>query len=208
MAQENRGRKPLDNLIHQLSRLPGIGEKTARRLAYYLLDEDPGRVQDLAQAIVRAKEDTLLCETCLNYTDRSPCDICSSPARDRSLVCVVEEPKDVYAMERTHSYQGLYHVLHGTIVPHRGQGPGDIKIKELLERLKGEEIKEVILATNPTTNGETTALYIAGLLEDLPVKVSRIAYGIPLGGDLEYYDEITIATAMDHRVDYKGRGSR
>ncbi|MDO5038025.1 MAG: recombination mediator RecR [Tissierellia bacterium] len=196
-------RKPLGDLVYELSRLPGIGEKTARRLSYYILDQEIGDVEKLAQAIVRAKKETKLCEICLDYTDKSPCQICSSPSRDRSLLCVVEEPKDVQAMERSHRYRGLYHVLHGHIVPHRGITPGDIRIRELLERLKKEEVEEVILATNPTTNGETTALYIADLLKDYPVQISRIAYGIPLGGDLEYYDEITIATALDHRVDYK-----
>lgn len=201
----NSKKKPMDQLVYELSRLPGIGEKTAQRLTYFILEQDKKRVYDLANAIVEAKEKTELCEICLNYTDNSPCKICRSEYRDHNLLCVVEQPRDVYAMERSGKYKGVYHVLHGTIVPHRGITPDQIRIKELFKRLKSEDIKEVIIATNPTTDGETTALYIAEKLKDVPIKVSRIAYGIPVGGDLEYYDELTIATALEHRIDYKNR---
>ncbi len=194
--------KPLDGLIHELSKLPGIGEKTAQRLSYYILEEDLQEVEKLANAIVRAKKETKMCASCMNYSDDDLCPICRSSHRDNHTICVVEQPKDIQAMERSGRYQGVYHVLHGTIVPQRGVTPGDIKIKELFERLKTEDVDEIIIATNPTANGETTALYLAEQLKELPVKVTRIAYGIPVGGDLGYYDDLTIATALQHRVSY------
>lgn len=194
--------KPLDSLIHELSKLPGIGEKTAQRLSYYLLEEDLDEVEKLANAIVRAKKETKMCKSCMNYSDDELCPICRSPHRDHQTICIVEQPKDIQAMERSGKYHGVYHVLHGKIVPNRGITPRDIKIKELFERLKNEDVKEIIIATNPTTNGETTALYLARELKDLPIKVTRIAYGIPVGGDLGYYDDLTIATALQHRVSY------
>lgn len=194
--------KPLDGLIHELSKLPGIGEKTAQRLSYFILEEDLQEVEKLANAIVRAKKETKMCSSCMNYSDDDICPICRSPHRDHHTICVVEQPKDIQAMERSGKYHGVYHVLHGTIVPQRGVTPGDIKIKELFERLKREDVQEIIIATNPTSDGETTALYLAEQLRKLPLKVTRIAYGIPVGGDLGYYDDLTIATALQHRVNY------
>ncbi|MDD7362715.1 MAG: recombination mediator RecR [Peptoniphilus sp.] len=196
--------KPLEELIYRLSRLPGIGIKTARRLSYFLLESDEGEVKKLAESIVEAKEKISECSICHDYTDTDPCTICRSDRRDRSVVCVVERPQDVQVMEQTGKYNGLYHVLHGVIVPERGVVPGDLRIKELLERLKHEDIKEVILATNPTKDGDTTARYIARMLSDVEgIRVSRIAHGIPVGGDLEYYDNLTVATALAHRTDFK-----
>lgn len=200
MSTENR---PLHDLIHELSRLPGIGPKSAQRLTYFLLESEKEEVERLANAIVKAKDEIEECQICRNYTDINPCPICSNEWRDPSIICVVESPKDLMAMERTQKYRGHYHVLHGVIVPERGILPDKLRIKELLERLKDPRVKEIILATNPTRNGDMTALYLGRILKDLDVKVSRIAYGIPIGGDLEYYDEVTIATALDQRVDFK-----
>lgn len=200
MAKDNR---PLEDLIHELSRLPGIGEKSAQRLTYFLLESDKEDVERLANSIVVAKEEIKECPICRNYTDQTPCKICSNDWRDPSIVCVVESPKDLFAMERTQKYNGLYHVLHGVIVPEKGITPNQLRIKELLERLKSGDIKEVILATNPTRDGDTTALYLARILKEVGVKVTRIAHGIPIGGDLEYYDEVTIATALNQRIEFK-----
>lgn len=199
MTNETR---PLQDLIHELSRLPGIGEKSAQRLTYFFLESDKEEVERLANALIKAKDEIIECEICRNYTDQSPCSICSNDWRDPSIVCVVESPKDLLAMERTQKFNGQYHVLHGVIVPERGILPNQLRIKELLERLKEGHIKEIILATNPTRNGDTTALYLARVLKELDVKVTRLAHGIPIGGDLEYYDEVTIATALNHRVEF------
>ncbi len=190
---------PIANLIEQLSKLPGIGRKTAQRLAFYILEMDNIEAERLASSIKEAKEKIHYCKICNNLTDEEICSICNDSRRDRSVICVVEGAKDVIAMEKTKEYKGLYHVLHGVISPMENIGPNDIKIKELLDRLKDGETKEVIIATNPTVEGEATALYIAKLLKPLDIKTTRIAYGIPVGGDLEYYDEVTLSKAMENR---------
>lgn len=190
---------PLAKLIEQFRALPGIGSKTAARLAYYVLEMDKTRAEGLAQAIIEAKEKIGYCDVCFNLTDCNPCAICQSPGRDGSIVCVMEEPRDVAAVERTREYRGRYHVLHGQLSPLEGVGPNDIKIKELLTRIGSGEIVEVIMATNPDVEGEATAMYIARLLKPLGVKVTRIAHGLPVGGDLEYADEVTLSKAMENR---------
>jgi recombination protein RecR len=185
-------------LIEELSKLPGVGTKTAQRLAFYIINMDKKDVESLADAIIEAKSSIKYCSVCGNLTDTDPCIICSNTARDRSTICVVQEPKDVIAMEKTKEYRGLYHVLHGAISPMLGIGPDDIKIKELLSRMN-EEVKEVIIATNPNVEGEATAMYIARLIKPLGIKVSRIAHGIPVGGDIEYADEVTLLKALEGR---------
>ena len=190
--------KPLERLIEELSRLPGIGPKTAQRLAFYILKMPEERVSSLAEAILQAKESITYCSICGNLTDVDPCSICEAPYRDKNVIMVVEDPKDVVAIEKTRDYKGLYHVLHGAISPLEGIGPDDIKIKELLARIT-PEVKEIILATNPNVEGEATAMYLAKLLKPLDVKVTRIAHGIPMGGDLEYADEVTLTKALEGR---------
>jgi len=190
---------PIANLIDQFSKLPGIGRKSAQRLAYHVLEMDQQEVEKLSIAILEAKEKIKFCEVCGNLTDKSICHICKNETRDKSIICVVEGPRDIIAMEKSKEYKGLYHVLHGAISPMENIGPQDIKIKELLNRLGTDEVKEVIVATNPTVEGEATALYISKLIKPLGVKVTRIAHGIPVGGDLEYFDEVTLARAMDNR---------
>ncbi|MCB5725590.1 recombination mediator RecR [Mitsuokella jalaludinii] len=190
---------PLANLIEHFRALPGIGQKTAVRLAYHVLDMDPAQARSLAAAIVDAKEKIGYCNTCFNLSDQNPCAICGSDERDHSVICVVEQPQDVAAMERMRDYQGVYHVLHGALSPLEGVGPSDIRIKELLGRLQDDAVKEVIMATNPNVEGEATAMYIAKLLKPLGIKVTRIAHGLPIGGDLEYADEVTLAKAMENR---------
>jgi recombination protein RecR len=176
-----------------------VGNKTAQRLAFYILDAPPEQAENLARSIVFARRNIKHCSVCCNMTDTDPCRICSSSRRDRSIICVMENPRDVVAMEKTREYKGLYHVLHGAISPMEDIGPEDIRIKELLLRLQDEEVKEVILATNPTIEGEATAMYISRLLKPLGVKATRIAHGIPVGGDLEYADEVTLVKAMEGR---------
>ena len=190
---------PIEDLIKRLNRLPGIGSKTAQRLAYYIIGLEEREVRDLAEALVSAKNNTVECSICMNYADSDPCEICSNKSRDDSIICVVESPKDVDAMERSLSFRGKYHVLHGVISPLKGTTPEDVTIKELINRIEEGEIKEVIVATNPTVDGDATARYIKNILEDYDIIVSRIGYGLPVGGDLEYYDEITIQTAMENR---------
>lgn len=190
---------PIANLIEQLSKLPGIGRKTAQRLSFYILEMDPLEAEKLAVAITDAKEKVHYCSVCCNLTDGDPCHICRDDKRDKSTICVVEGAKDIIAMEKTREYKGLYHVLHGTISPMENIGPNEIKIKELLNRLSNEEVEEIILAINPTVEGEATALYIAKLLKPLGIKTTRIAHGIPVGGDLEYFDEVTLSRAMENR---------
>lgn len=190
---------PIANLIDQLSKLPGIGRKTAQRLAFFILDMENSEAEKLANSIINAKEDIKLCSVCCNLTDVDPCNICSDNSRDKSLICVLENAKDVIAMERSKEYKGEYHVLHGVISPMDNIGPNDIRIKELLQRLSSDDVKEIILATNPTVEGEATALYIAKIIKPLGVKVSRIAHGIPVGADLEYFDEVTLSKAMENR---------
>ena len=190
---------PIANLIEQFAKLPGIGRKTAQRLAYYVLEMDQVDVELLSTSIRDAKDKIMLCENCCNLTDDNLCNICKSSIRDESTICLVEGPKDIIAMERSREYKGYYHVLHGTISPMDNVGPNDLKIKELIGRLSGDDVEEVIIATNPTVEGEATALYISKLIKPLVVKVTRIAHGIPVGGDLEYFDEVTLSKAMDNR---------
>ena len=190
---------PLAKLIEHFRALPGIGSKTAVRLAYHILDMDADKAKALAQAIVEAKEKIGYCNTCFNLSDSNPCRICASETRDHSTICVVEQPQDVDAMERMRDFRGVYHVLHGALSPLEGVGPENIRIKELLNRLYDTEIKEIIMATNPNGEGEATAMYIARLLKPLGIKVTRIAHGLPVGGDLEYADEVTLAKAMENR---------
>lgn len=190
---------PISKLIDALSRLPGVGSKTAQRLAFHILDMPEKEVEDLARAIVFAKRSVRYCSVCCNITDSEKCGLCSNPNRDGSIICVVEDPKDVVAMEKTREYKGLYHVLHGAISPMEGVGPEDIRIKELLTRLKDNEINEIIVATNPNIEGEATAMYLSRLIKPLGVKVTRIAHGIPVGGDLEYADEVTLLKALEGR---------
>lgn len=189
---------PVTRLIEEFSKLPGIGAKSAQRLAFHVLNMDQNQTEKLAEAIVEAKRNIKYCSSCGNLTDIDPCALCRNTARDKDLICVVQEPKDVIAMEKTREFKGLYHVLHGAISPLGGVGPDDIKIKELLGRMT-PEIKEVIIATNPNVEGEATAMYIARLLKPLGVKVTRIAHGIPVGGDLEYADEVTLSKALEGR---------
>jgi recombination protein RecR len=187
-------------LVAELGKLPGIGSKSAQRLAFFLLAQPEDKVESLAQAILDARHTTRLCSICCNLTDQDPCEICSSATRDKSQICVVENPRDVAAMERIHEYRGLYHVLHGVISPMQNIGPDQIRLRELLARLRiCTDISEVILATNPTVEGEATAMYIARLLKPAGIRTTRIAHGIPMGGDLEYADEATLAKAMEGR---------
>ncbi|MEG6584225.1 recombination mediator RecR [Dendrosporobacter sp. 1207_IL3150] len=190
---------PLAKLVEQLRALPGIGPKSATRLAYYVLEMDHDKVKALTQAIVDAKAKISYCEVCFNLTDSNPCRICASQDRDTSIICVVEEPRDVAAMERTRDFKGKYHVLHGSLSPLEGVGPEEIRIKELLSRLYSGDVKEIIMATNPDVEGEATAMYVAKLLKPLGVKVTRIAHGLPVGGDLEYADEVTLSKALENR---------
>ena len=189
----------LQNLADQFARLPGVGGKTAQRLAFYVLEMPMEEAQTFADAILEAKRTVHTCPCCQNLTDQPLCPICADDTRDHSTVCVVAEPKDVIALERSREYRGVYHVLHGVISPLNRVTQDDIKIRELLNRIGQEDIKEVIMATNPTVEGEATAMYIAKLLKPLGVKVSRLAYGIPVGGNLEYADEVTLWRAMEGR---------
>jgi len=191
--------KPVMRLIEEFSRLPGIGPKTASRLTYFLLRAPVEQVQSLAEAIRQVKERTVLCSVCFNIAESSPCAICSSPDRDQTQICVVEEPLDVLAIERTRQYQGLYHVLHGAISPVEGIGPEELKIRELVQRVRNGVVREVLLATNPNLEGEATAMYIARQILPLGIRVTRLARGLPIGGDLEYADEVTLAQALEGR---------
>jgi recombination protein RecR len=192
---------PLARLIEEFHKLPGIGPKSAQRLAYYLIRMPAEEAQALAEAVLAVKERVVFCPICQNITESTPCYICSSESRDRTRMCVVEEPLDVLSLERTRAYKGLYHVLHGVISPAIGIGPEDLKIREMLERLKGNEVEEVILATNPSLEGESTAMYIHRLLSPLVPRVTRLARGLPVGGDLEYADEVTLSRALEGRQD-------
>ena len=190
---------PVARLIEEFEKLPGIGHKTAQRLAFHILNMPIEKVERLASSISDAKIKTKYCSICGNLTDSEVCSICGSSSRDDSLICVVQDARDVAAMERIKEFKGLYHVLHGAISPMEGIGPEDIKIKELLLRLQDKDIKEVIIATNPNIEGEATAMYISKLLKPLGIKATRIAHGIPVGGDLEYADEVTLAKALEGR---------
>jgi recombination protein RecR len=195
----SRVAEPINQLIKRLARLPGIGEKTASRLALHILRASREEARELAESILTVKEKITLCSQCYNLTDADPCKICGGGDRDRSLLCVVEEPGDLIALENSGEFRGLYHVLHGVISPLDGVTPDDIKIQELLKRLEGGQVKEVILATNPTTNGNATALYLSKIINPLGIAVTRIAQGIPMGGDIEYTDEVTLKKAMEGR---------
>lgn len=190
---------PITKLVEQFRRLPGVGPKSAARLAYHILKIDRDKAQALAQAILDAKDKISFCSVCFNLTDTDPCGICQSDARDHMVICVVEEPPDVAALERTREYRGLYHVLHGALSPLEGVGPDDLKLRELLSRISCGGVHEVIMATNPNVEGEATAMYIARLLKPLGVKVTKIARGLPVGGDLEYADEVTLSEAFENR---------
>ncbi|MDY5975588.1 MAG: recombination mediator RecR [Anaerovoracaceae bacterium] len=191
--------KPLNVLIKELSSLPGVGGKTAQRLAFHILSMDDARAESLADAILTAKKEMKYCSVCGNLTDQEPCSICSDDTRDRSVICIVETARDVFAMERLREYRGLYHVLHGTISPMDGRGPEDINLKSLIIRLQENDIEEVVIATNPSIEGEATAMYIARLIKPAGIRVSRIAHGIPVGGDIEYTDEVTLLKALEGR---------
>ena len=192
--------RALNKLINELSKLPGIGGKTAQRLAFHILSLSDREAEALAEAIVSAKKNLRYCSECGNLTDQDKCLICSDATRDRSVICVVETPQDVVAMERIREYRGLYHVLHGAISPAEGIGPNDINLNSLITRLQAsDEVKEIIIATNPNIEGEATAMYISRLLKPAGIKVTRIAHGIPVGGDLEYADEVTLLKAIEGR---------
>lgn len=193
------GALPLTKLVEQFASLPGIGRKTAQRLAFYVLTLTKEQAKEFAAAILDAHEKIKYCSVCKNYTDQELCEICSDENRDKSLICVVEDAKDVAAFERTREYKGLYHVLGGLISPMDGIGPDQIFVKELLRRVQSDTVREVIMATNPTVEGEATAMYISKLLKPFGVKVSRLAYGIPVGSDLEYADEVTLYKALENR---------
>ncbi len=191
--------EPVSRLIDEFHKLPGIGPKTAQRLTYFLIRMPEDEARALAEAILAVKDRIVLCSTCQNITDSDPCIICRSEKRDRTKICVVEEPLDILPLERTREYKGLYHVLHGVISPMDGIGPDDLKMKELLERLQDGEVTEVILATNPNLEGEATAMYIQRLIGPLGIRVSRLARGLPFGADLEYADEVTLTRALQER---------
>ena len=197
MAQYNVA--PLENLVDQFEKMPGIGHKTAQRLAYYVLNLSKAEAAQLADAVTQAHSRIHYCSRCCNLTDRELCAVCDSTSRDQSVICVVKTPRDAAAVENTREYRGVYHVLHGVISPLNDVGPNDLTIKELLARLSNETVTEVIMATNPTVEGDATALYISKLLKPMGVKVTRLAYGIPVGGDLEYADEYTLAKALEGR---------
>lgn len=188
----------ITKLIEEFARLPGIGQKSAQRLAFHIINNDNEKAQRLAKAIVDAKENVKYCSSCCNITDSDPCAICQNPKRDKSIIMVVEDPRDMAAYERTKEFKGSYHILHGAISPMNGIGPNDLKIKELISRLS-ENVLEVILATNPNVEGEATAMYISRLIKPMGIKATRIAHGVPVGGDLEYVDEVTLSKALEGR---------
>ena len=190
---------PIARLVKELAKLPGIGEKTAQRLAFHILKAGPAYASELAGAIAGVVRDVRLCSSCQTLTDKDPCGVCADPRRDPSIICVVEGVPDLLAIERTHEFRGRYHVLHGALSPLDGIGPSDLKIRELIVRLEQEPAEEIVVATNPDVEGEATALYLTKLLKPLGVKVTRIAQGIPMGGDLEYADQVTLARALAGR---------
>lgn len=195
----NTGLGPIDNIAAELAKLPSIGRKTAQRLAYHIISMPVQSVQALSDALIQGRQAVRFCDACGNYTVRDLCAVCENSSRDRSQICVVRDPRDVAAMERMHDYKGLYHVLHGVLSPMDGVGPADIRIRELLQRLQDDAVKEVIIATNPDIEGEATAAYLARLIKPLDVRVTRIAHGVPVGSDLEYADEVTLSKAMEGR---------
>jgi recombination protein RecR len=191
--------EPVTKLVEAFAQLPGIGPKTASRLTFYLLRRPAEQAEALADALRDLKQKIVFCSTCFNITEQSPCTVCRDEGRDRSIVCVVEEPLDVLAIDRTGEYKGLYHVLHGAISPVEGIGPDELRINELMARLKAEPIREVLLATNPNLEGEATAMYLARLIQPLGVRITRLARGLPVGGDLEYADAVTLGRALEGR---------
>ena len=191
--------RQLEILINELSKLPGVGEKSAQRLAFHILDKDEKQVEALAESMLNAKRQLKHCSICGNLTDSDPCKICSDPGRRKDLICVVETPRDLMAMERIRDYNGTYHVLHGVISPMDGIGPEDINLKSLIKRLQANDCEEVIIATNPIIQGEATAMYISKLLKPAGIKVSRIAHGVPVGSDLEFADEVTLLKSFEGR---------
>ena len=193
---------PVARLIQEFHKLPGIGSKSAQRLAYYLVRMPEEEAKSLAEAVLAVKERIVLCSECQNISEQDPCPICKDPNRDVSTICLLEEPLDVLAMERTHAYNGLYHVLHGAISPMNGIGAEDLKIRELLERLKDRTVKEIILATNPNLEGEATAMYVQKLISPLVERITRLARGLPVGGDLEYADQVTLTRAFEGRQEF------
>ena len=190
----------IEKLIEEFAKLPGIGQKTAQRLALHILNLPGDEVREFADALVKARGTTKYCSVCGNFTDKDPCSICGNPNRDKSTICVLEQPKDIITIEKVKEYNGLYHILHGNLSPMQGRGPQDIRIRELVSRMN-EDVKEVIVATNPNIEGEATAMYIAKILKPLDVKVTRIAAGVPVGGDLEYADEVTLSKALEGRIE-------
>jgi recombination protein RecR len=192
----------VSKLIQELNKLPGVGPKSAQRLAYYLLRAPEEQARQLADAILSVKQKTRLCSVCFNITDSDPCPICRSPQRDRAKICIVEQPQDILALEHTKTYNGLYHVLHGAISPTEGVGTDDIRIKELMSRLGGGSVTEVILATNPNLEGETTAMYLNKLISPLGIRVTRLARGLPFGTELEYADDVTLTRAIEGRQEF------
>ena len=190
---------PISSLIEQLSKLPGIGGKSAQRLAFYIINMPEENARALADSILNAKRDIKYCSICYNLTDTDPCPVCSSEKRNKNIIMVVEDPRDMAAYEKTKEYTGIYHVLHGAISPINGVTPSDIKVKELIQRLDDTNIEEVIIATNPNVEGEATAMYLSRLIKPLGIKVSRIAHGVPVGGDIEYVDEVTLLRALEGR---------
>lgn len=190
----------IEKLIEEFAKLPGIGYKTAQRLTIHVLNLPDDEVKEFAEALVKARGTIKYCSICGNFTDKDPCPLCSNPNRDKSMICVVEQPKDIMTMEKVKDFNGVYHVLHGNISPMAGRGPDDIKLMELIRRINGE-VKEVIVATNPNIEGEATAMYISKILKPLGAKVTRIAHGIPVGGDLEYADEVTLSKALEGRTE-------
>lgn len=191
--------EPIDRLINELSKLPGIGKKTAQRLAFHIITMDANDINGIAKALIDVKNEIKYCKICCNLSDSNICPICSNAHRDSSMICVVEDPRDVAAMERTKDYNGRYHVLNGVISPMEGTGPEMLNIKELISRLGDGEVKEIIMATNPTIEGEATAMYLSRLIKPMGIKVTRIAHGLPVGGDIEYADDVTISKAMEGR---------
>jgi len=189
----------LQKLIEQFQKMPSVGAKSAQRMAFYVLGLTEDEAREFSKSIIEAHEKIHKCSVCCNLTEKELCNVCDNPARDRSVICVVEDPRDVIAIEKTHEYQGTYHVLHGAISPMNGIGPEQLTIKELLSRMNADEVQEVIMATNPTVEGEATAMYISRLLKPMGVKVTRLAYGVPVGADLEYADEITLLRALEGR---------
>lgn len=192
---------PLQNLIEEFEKLPGIGNKTAQRLAYYILNQPKEKAEKFAKALTEAKDKICYCSVCQNLSDTDICPVCASPVRDKSIICVTENPRDVMQMEKTNEFKGVYHVLHGAISPMDNIGPDEIKIKELIKRISEGDVKEVIMATNPNLEGETTAMYISKLLKPFGVKVTRIAHGVPVGGEIEFADEVTLSKALKWRVE-------